>query len=172
MIQFADDTTLFLDGSKDSLVAALNTLKIFGSLSGLKVNTEKTKIIWLGRKKHSRDKFEIKQQLDWGTTKFKLLGLNFSVDIDDIPLINYTTLLNAITKILSKWRRNLTPIGKISIVKTFIISGLNHLLSSIPSPSKQFISQLNQLMYSFIWDNKPHKISKRQITNLYVEGGL
>ena len=173
MTQFADDTTLFLDGSKDSLVAALNTLEIFGSLSGLKVNTEKTKIIWLGRKKHSRDKFEIKQQLDWGTTKFKLLGLIFSVDIDDIPSINYTTLLNDIAKILSKWRRrNLTPIGKISIVKTFVISSLNHLLSSIPSPSKQFISQLNQLMYSFIWDDKPHKISKRQITNNYIEGGL
>ena len=51
MTQFADNTILFLDGSKDSLVAALNTLEIFGSLSGLKVNTEKTKIIWLGRKK-------------------------------------------------------------------------------------------------------------------------
>ena len=98
---------------------------------------------------------------------FKLFGVNFSVDIDDIPLINYTTLLNDITKILS-----LTPIGKIRIVKTFVISSLNHLLSSIPSPSKQFISQLNQLMCSFIWDDKPHKISKRQITNNYIEGGL
>ena len=171
MTQFADDTTLFLDGSKDSLVAALNMLEIFGSLSGLKVNTEKTKLIWLGRKKHSRDKFETKQQLDWGTTKFKLLGLNFSVDID-IPLINYTTLLNDITKILSKWRRNLTPFGKITIVKTFVISSLNHLLSSITSPSKQFISQLNQLMYSFIWDDKPHKISKREITKNNTKGGL
>ena len=93
MTQFADDTTLFLDGSKDSLVAALNTLEIFGSLSGLKVNTEKTKIIWLGRKKHSRDKFEVKQQLDWGTTKFKLLGLNFSVDIDDMISLRLTTQL-------------------------------------------------------------------------------
>ena len=53
MTQFADDTT-FLDGSKDSLVAAFNTLEIFGSLSRLKVNTEKTKIIWLGRKTFKR----------------------------------------------------------------------------------------------------------------------
>ena len=29
MTQFANDTTLFLDGSKDSLVAALNTLEIY-----------------------------------------------------------------------------------------------------------------------------------------------
>ena len=159
MTQFADDTTVFLDRSQDSLVAVLNTLEIFGSLSGLKVNTEKTKIIWLGRKKHSRDKFEIKQQLDWGTTKFMLLGLNFSVDIDEIPLINHMPLLNDITKILGKWkRRNLTRIGKITIVKTFVISSLNHLLSSIPSPSRQFITQLNQLVYSFLWHDKPHKL--------------
>ena len=48
--QFADDTTIFLDGSRDSLMAALNTLEIFGSVSGLKLNTDKTKIIWLGKK--------------------------------------------------------------------------------------------------------------------------
>ena len=47
--QYADDTTLLLDGSQSSLIAALNTLEIFGSYSGLKVNTEKTKVIWLGR---------------------------------------------------------------------------------------------------------------------------
>ena len=49
--QFADDTTLFLDGTKDSLEAALNTLEIFGSLSGLAVNKDNTKLIWLGKKK-------------------------------------------------------------------------------------------------------------------------
>ena len=43
--QFADDTTLFLDGTKDSLEAALNTLEIFGSLLGLVVNKDKTKLI-------------------------------------------------------------------------------------------------------------------------------
>ena len=51
--QFADDTTIFLDGSRDSLIATLNMLEIFGSLSGLKVNTDKTKIIWLGKKTFS-----------------------------------------------------------------------------------------------------------------------
>ena len=30
--QFADDTTLMLDETKDSLVIALNTLEIFGTL--------------------------------------------------------------------------------------------------------------------------------------------
>ena len=47
--QFTDDTTLILDGSKDSLIATLNVLEIFGSISGLQINTEKTKLIWIGK---------------------------------------------------------------------------------------------------------------------------
>ena len=45
LIQFADDTTIFLDGNIDSLQATLNVLETFGSISGLKMNTEKTKLI-------------------------------------------------------------------------------------------------------------------------------
>ena len=45
--QFADDTTLILDGTSQSLQAALNVLEVFGSLSGLRVNTEK-KLKWYG----------------------------------------------------------------------------------------------------------------------------
>ena len=47
--KFSDDITIFLDGNKDSLLAALNTLEIYGCLSGLVVNTDKTKYGW-GRK--------------------------------------------------------------------------------------------------------------------------
>ena len=42
LMQFADDTTLILDGSVNSLQAALNILELFGDISGLKINTEKT----------------------------------------------------------------------------------------------------------------------------------
>ena len=58
LTQFADDITLLLDGAGASLWAALNVLEIFGSLSGLKMNSEKTKVIWIGRKKHSKDKIQ------------------------------------------------------------------------------------------------------------------
>ena len=43
--QFADDTTIILNGTEDSLQAALNILEIFGNISGLRVNTEKTQIV-------------------------------------------------------------------------------------------------------------------------------
>ena len=48
--QFSDDTTLFPDGSKHSLSAALNVLEMFVSIYGLRINSEKTKIVWIGKK--------------------------------------------------------------------------------------------------------------------------
>ena len=91
LVQFADDTTLILDGSLRSLQASLNILEIFGTLSGLKINHDKTKIIWTGKKRHSNDKLKVSVKLNWGESEFKLLGLQFSVEIDKIPQINYTT---------------------------------------------------------------------------------
>ena len=49
--QSVDDTSLLFDGSNSSLQAAMNVLEIFGSLSVLKINSEKTRLIWIGSKK-------------------------------------------------------------------------------------------------------------------------
>ena len=43
--QFADDTTIFLNGTESSLQEALNIIEIFGSYSGLKMNKEKSELI-------------------------------------------------------------------------------------------------------------------------------
>ena len=49
--QFADDTSLFLDGTRKSFEAAINTLQFFASISGLNMNLEKTQVVWIGSKK-------------------------------------------------------------------------------------------------------------------------
>ena len=105
LCQFADDTTLILNGSDQSLQAALNTIEIFGSFSGLKMNTTKTKVISIGRKKHSRDKLNVTSKLEWGTNSFKLLGLQFSVDLEKIPSMNYTCALEKARKLLLNWNK-------------------------------------------------------------------
>ena len=70
MTQFADDNILLLDGSQSSLQIALNIMELFASLSGLKMNTEKTKIICIGSKKHCKEKLNISAKLHWGDTEF------------------------------------------------------------------------------------------------------
>ena len=96
LTQFADDTTLFLDGSSTSLQAALNTLEIFCNFSGLKMNKEKTKMIWIGQKKFSKEKLQTPHKLNWGDTDFSILGLEFSVDIPKISDLNFNKAYHSI----------------------------------------------------------------------------
>ena len=70
IMQFANGTTLILDGSKDSLIAALNVLESFGSISGRWINTEKTKLIWIGK----NDTLATKEEYGLGSHYFHLFG--------------------------------------------------------------------------------------------------
>ena len=169
MTQFADDTTMLLDGSQSSLQATLNTLEIFGSMSGLKMNTDKTKIIWIGRKKFSRDKLSVSVKLHWGETEFTLLGITFSVTLKNMPQINYDKALLKAQNILNSWkRRKMSPLGKVTVVKTFIMTQFNHLFASIPLLTRDFIKHFNNFLYKYLWDQKPDKISRIQITRVRV----
>ena len=71
--QLADDTTLFLK-SKNEISIALNIMEIFGNLSGIKLNRNKTEGIWLGRQKHCKEKFE---NITWTKDMVKSLGVHF-----------------------------------------------------------------------------------------------
>ena len=50
MSLFADDTTLFLDGTEQSLNQAIMVLDSYAEISSLKINNEKTQIVWIGSK--------------------------------------------------------------------------------------------------------------------------
>ena len=106
-MQLAYDTTLFffLDGSPSSLQTALNTIEIFGTLSGLNINMNKTKLVWIGRKKYSIDKIDVSYKLEWGIQQFKLLGIHFSVNLDEMPQLNYVKALEQCHKLLNSWKK-------------------------------------------------------------------
>ena len=171
IIQYADDTTLFLDGSLESLTSALNILDIFGSLSGLKVNKEKTKIIWIGKKRNC--KTVLLKGLHWVSSHFNLLGLTFSTDLHSMMDLNFESKLKEIRDLIKIWeKRYLTPIGKITIVKTFLMSKLNHLFQSLPTPGQYWLKQLEGMLFKFIWSNMPDKINRQVVTLDKKQGGL
>ena len=171
--QFADDTTLLLDGTQKSLQAALNELEIFGNLSGLKMNKDKTKVIWIGRKKFSKDKLKTTPQLTWGDTTFTLLGLTYSVNLVEMIPLNYDKYIKQTNEIIKHWnKRYLTPLGKITVIKTFIFSKFIHLFTTLPSPGPNITDSINKMIYKFLWDNKPDKIARKLTIQTNLDGGL
>lgn len=87
--QFADDTSLILDGKEKSLSEALAELDWFAKISGLNINFSKTQVIWFGSKKYSEEVLCSGKNLTWGMTSFKLLGVNFDIDLAKLEKINF-----------------------------------------------------------------------------------
>ena len=83
--QYADDTFLLLDGSELSLKETLNCFDKFHKVSGLKMNTSKTKVVWVGNKRYSDLILCPDFNLDWSYSNFKLLGIEFSLDLYTMP---------------------------------------------------------------------------------------
>ena len=170
--QYADDTQLFLDGKESSLREALNTLHQFYLLSGLKMNVEKTKLIWFGSMEGSKRKLCQDRSLDWDVTEFTILGVNFVVEIERIWHVNMDKKIQEIQRLLTRWkRRDLTILGKITVIKSLAISKLIHLLIALPNPPQQFFNQITKLFYNFIWNEGPDRVKREVLCNTYDMGG-
>ena len=173
LYQFADDTTLFLDGTRKSFEACINCLNYFSTISGLVMNYDKTKVIWIGAKRNSDTRFMPEVMFEWNPTVFRVLGVSFSTQTEDIVKLNYDHKLRDIQHLLSIWsKRKLTPFGKITVIKTLAISKLIHLFGNIPDPSSGFMRELNNCFYKFLWDGKKSKLSKAYVCGNYEEGGI
>ena len=65
----------------------------------------------------------------------------------------------------------ITAIGKITVLKTLILSKLIHVFSVLPVP-ESFTKTLSSMFYKFLWNNKPDKIKREIMCSSYTGGGL
>ena len=176
--QFADDTALYLDGSKESFENCIRILTRFASISGLTINFQKTIIVWLGSKKNCNERFLRDMNFTWDpggaeNSKIKYLGVFFSTNIQNIIKFNYDDKLEQVNKILKTWsKRFLTPFGKITVIKTLALSKLTYLFTNIPDPEPKFIKELESILFKFLWNGKTNKISKEHVFKDKLSGGL
>jgi hypothetical protein len=171
--QFADDTALYLDGSEESFVEAVRMLTRFADVSGLRINYEKTQVVWMGSRKNCHVRFLRDKNFCWDPGIFKYLGISFSINTDDIVNINFDGKLKEIEKLLFFWsKRQLTPFGKIIVLKTLAVSKLTYLFVNLPDPNEVFLKELDNIFYRFLWNSKQCKVSKACICQPYENGGL
>ena len=150
----ADDTTCFLQGDLKSFQTLFNTLDQFASFSGCKVNMSKSEAIHIGSLRNS-DVFPFQDSgLRWRSNTFKTLGINFSLNVNSLYDLNFVPKLRQIEQTLNCWKhRNLSLIGKVTVIKSLLVPQLLYLFSvlciNIP---KTFFKKLNHLFYKFIWN--------------------
>ena len=88
--------------------------------------------------------------------------------------MNFTPKLTNIEQILACWRsRNLSLIGKITVIKTLLLPQLLYLFSvlCIPIP-KAFFRKLSTVLFKFIWNGGNDRVKRNFLLNDYSDCGL
>ena len=143
LTQYVDDTSVLLDGSETSLRSTFYVLKCYADVSGLCLNVDKTKAIWIGSLKGRNALLRPDLNLTWENETFNLLGVTFSINPADMVDLNYPKQIEHIESLFKcNCKRFLTPVGKIVVIKSFALPTLNHLIMSLPNPSEETIKKI------------------------------
>ena len=130
VLQYADDTTLFLRNKK-SLEMAWKELGEFEKVAGPSVNKNKIVMKWISGKQHTCCKWDLSAfNLQWDEKHVKyLIGVYIDTDETKIATLNWENKLTKIQRLIDNWRiRNLTFVGRVFIIKSLFISQVVHIL--------------------------------------------
>ena len=171
--QYADDTTLMVEEDYESVCNIVRILKWFKSISGLEINNEKTKVVKIGASRGSSISWQGKFGFNW-TSTFEILGIYYDITkMGEITEININRKMGEIRQLIRIWSvRNLTPYGKVCIIKSLLMSKITHMLLSLPSPNVICIKELYNTFSNFLWCGKPPKWRKEILEGEIYYGGL
>ena len=171
--QYADDTEIMLEGDEISFIETIHTIERFSDISGLVLNTGKSSAIWLGNKKNSHTVYMPHLQMEWNPTTFKILGIWFTNDLKECVKLNFEYKFLEMQLLYKTWlKRQLTPIGRVAVLKSLILSKIIYLWLLLPNPPDDILSKIQNEIYQFVWDNKNDKISRKISIKNIVEGGI
>ena len=163
---FADDITIFLDGLRSTQNLFI-LLERFQKCSGLKINKHKCEAFWLGPNK---DKEDFPLDIRW-TKGITILGIYFSYNETEVIEKNFYKNIDRMQSVCNIWKqRNLSLLGKITIIKSLLISKIQYVCGVLYTP-QAVINKINSILYNFLWNGKD-KIKRKAIIQDYEEGGM
>ena len=166
LVTFADDMTSFVR-DKFSHRTLFDTIDLFSTYSGLKVNHDKTEILLLGNMEVNSSELGVNEI----SKAIKILGVHFTFNHALFYKLNFESIEKSLRGLLKGWSwRGLTLLGKIQVIKSFAIPKILYRVVLI-SNKEEFIKKINTLLYSFVWKGKD-KVKRRAFINPIDKGGL
>ena len=162
---YADDLTIIMEYDENQLRDAINMLKEFYSISGLKINEKKTQAIRIGNIVDGQQTLCNEIKLEWSNT-FKLLGIVFDSQLEKMQC-NYDKAMEKAEKIMKNWRyRFLTIYGRNVIAKTLLLSKFAHLHLVLPDTIKAKIKEIERRIFNFIWKTKENNDGEDRVARV------
>ena len=172
---YADDSTLLLHDEYD-VQYALHIVEEFSKFSGLILNKNKTEALMIGKETPDST-----NGIKWipKESYIKILGVYFNSTerISNIEK-NWNGKIDTIIRLIKTWeKRNLSLIGKIHIIKTFLLSQIIYIMQALILPD-DVLKTINTIIFKFLWKKKFsnrkafEKVRRDVLCNDYEVGGL
>ena len=162
---YADDMSAVLDrNSAKHLLEIMEKTKVF---TGLELSKEKSECLpMLGRKADLAEVEGIKV-----VKSLKICGVTFCNDAEQEAELNFRPIVTKLRRKLGLWStRNLSLLGKTTILKSQGLSYMQYLASMVTVPTK-YIKEITTCCFRFLW-GKADKITRAAAALPFDEGGL
>jgi len=154
---FAEDTALYLQGTRKNMERAQKVLNIFCKASGAKINWNKSCAIWASK----RDK-----EWEWGREVglqwipkgkgVRYLGIQVGFHLP--PEANFDKILSALKGKLINWSTcYLSLAGRILVVNQVLLASMWYLATTW-NPNPMMCSQIRGVVRNFIWSGKADNV--------------
>ena len=94
---FADDITLSIENSTESLTEVTKVIENFGNISGLRINKDKTQTMIFGHNSETTAPTTEDMGFEW-VKEIKILGVTITCDLKDMDTKNFNTKFEEIEK--------------------------------------------------------------------------
>uniref|UniRef100_A0A3P9MGF8 Reverse transcriptase domain-containing protein n=1 Tax=Oryzias latipes TaxID=8090 RepID=A0A3P9MGF8_ORYLA len=169
---FADDLLLTISQPTKTLAIIMDSLKDFGTLSGYKINVNKTQVLTLNYSPPQNIKDEYKWE--WQADSIKYLGIALHKDFTKMFEVNYGPLNTKLQSDLQRW--NTIPFldlhSRIDSIRMNILPRMLYLFQCLPFPipQKQFV-EWDKMLSRYIWRGKKPRIKYKTLQLKTDQGG-
>ena len=147
-------------------------INTFGNKSGLLLNVGKTSAIWLGSNRNSPIKYMPNLHMDWNPPKLKIFGIWFTNNLKECELLNFREKCLEIKALYKVWlKRQITPLGRVAVLKSQILYKIIHLWILLPNPPDSLMDALKKSVFQFVWNRKQDRINRKVTVKTIAKGG-
>ena len=170
--QYADDMNVASDHSESSISALFQKLEWFHKNTGFLLSYEKTSLFRMGSIHNTDAKCYTQREVAWTNDPISVLGIQVGY-AQDIEQTTYRELNMKAQSVLSGWiHRNLSLLGKVTVVNTLVASLYVYRLSVLPSPGEQIVREFESIVNKFLWNGARPKIPMRTLQQSKTLGGV
>ena len=165
ILQYADDTIIFMDHDLDQAKNMKLLLTVFEQLSGLKINFHKSEIFCYGKAKEFEDEYIELFGCNTGEYPFRYLGI--PMHHRKLQNIDWRRIEERFEKKLSCWKAKHLSYGGRLILINSVLNSLPMFMMSFFEIPKEVLKKLDQYRSRFFWqgykDKKKYCLAKWDI---------